>query len=725
MLSAVERRLVDRDPEIAALVMLLDAEAFGTWLGNAIQRNEISAELSYIRYKPGSNCLVAYKVRAGDEESVFYAKAGTAEDWEKLRKAKLKRWTRGKFGSTYLLGRDAPFCVWEFPNDGNIKSLARFSRDPNAINFAPHDFSQLEFRALSYKPERRYVCAAFDHGVPKTVIKLYADDQFEDAKNNAKALSQYGRIRVPQILARSNRRRAVAFEWLDGDLLKNLISTGDWEASCRRAGRTIANMHSRKAPPLRLLTREEECLSLTAVAEFIAAVHPDMGDRTISLAKNLSARISERPQLTRPIHGDFSAKQIVDDGQRSGILDFDRSRRGDPASDLGLFLADFKRDALLFDDNAGDGVEDAMLSGYREEAALPEGIELYTAVGMLRIMPDSFKSFRPGWETEVEQLLRLAEKTANRPRTPVIDPAMPYLEAALDSSEALPVLKRALKDDGLKWEQASIIRHKPGRRCLIRYRLNGRELIGKIRAKGVDREMLAHYEEIYRRTSGGGPFRVSRPLGIVPEYRMWLQDALDGASAGDSITPASTAIAERIARGLHALHQLGIEACRTHTVADELDILEKRLALLPGSSTLLSRCKAGAQTLDEPAVTGIHRDFYHDQVLSHGDELYFLDFDLFSMGDPALDVGNFLAHLTELSLRRFGDPSALSEIEHSFIEEYVAYAGERVRNNIAIYRLLSLARLAQISTLHANRQKSTSDLIDLCDRLILHETIQT
>lgn len=71
---------------------------------------------------------------------------------------------------------------------------------------------------------------------------------------------------------------------------------------------------------------------------------------------------------------------------------------------------------------------------------------------------------------------------------------------------------------------------------------------------------------------------------------------------------------------------------------------------------LLERCTTLADALPPVEPTGIHRDFYPDQVLiadelrqpDQPSRLYLLDLGLYCAEDPALDIGNFIAHLTEL-----------------------------------------------------------------------------
>ncbi len=58
--------------------------------------------------------------------------------------------------------------------------------------------------------------------------------------------------------------------------------------------------------------------------------------------------------------------------------------------------------------------------------------------------------------------------------------------------------------------------------------------------------------------------------------------------------------------------------------------------------SLFDSCKA-------PAAALIHRDFHDKQVFFDGTRIGLLDFDTVSIGDPCVDIGNFLAHI---ALRR-------------------------------------------------------------------------
>jgi aminoglycoside phosphotransferase (APT) family kinase protein len=114
-------------------------------------------------------------------------------------------------------------------------------------------------------------------------------------------------------------------------------------------------------------------------------------------------------------------------------------------------------------------------------------------------------------------------------------------------------------------------------------------------------------------------------------------------------------------------------------------------------------------------LCGIHRDFYSDQVIVDGPRLYLIDFDLYCLGDPALDIGNFLGHITEQSLRTLGDAGALAEVERALEERFIELSGEAVRPAVRGYAVLTLARHIYLSTRFPERRPWTERLLELCE----------
>ncbi|MEZ6120305.1 MAG: phosphotransferase [Pirellulaceae bacterium] len=164
----------------------------------------------------------------------------------------------------------------------------------------------------------------------------------------------------------------------------------------------------------------------------------------------------------------------------------------------------------------------------------------------------------------------------------------------------------------------------------------------------------------------------------------------------------------------------------SHTIQRELEILNERIPLVAQQvsvgfdrlRSILQGCQRLARTIGQEEVRPIHRDFYQDQVILNGSQVYLLDFDLACMGNPALDIGNFLGHVAEQSLRETGDSQSLAEVEQVLMDRYCALAGEHYRTAIQVYRTMTLVRHIYISSIMPERQQTTLPLIELCETLL-------
>ena len=252
-------------------------------------------------------------------------------------------------------------------------------------------------------------------------------------------------------------------------------------------------------------------------------------------------------------------------------------------------------------------------------------------------------------------------------------------------------------------------------------------LLGKARAKGIRQESFRVLLDL--RNAGFGPesedgISVPEPVGVIPEFRMWLQRKVPGVPATHLLPgEGGPALAARIAQAIHKVHRAGVPASRRHTMGDEIAILRDRLDRVAVTrpawkvrlARLMSSCERIGAALPEPEVKGIHRDFYPDQVIVDGERLFLVDFDDHCEGDPGLDAGNFTAHLTEQALRTLGDPEALRDREEAFRDRFFRLAGGRHRAAADAYALLTLARHIYLSTLFPDRRPFTEMILDLCE----------
>jgi aminoglycoside phosphotransferase (APT) family kinase protein len=95
----------------------------------------------------------------------------------------------------------------------------------------------------------------------------------------------------------------------------------------------------------------------------------------------------------------------------------------------------------------------------------------------------------------------------------------------------------------------------------------------------------------------------------------------------------------------------------------------------------------GLQATPSP-VAPIHRDFHLRQLFFGGRRVWLIDWDQYALGDPALDVGNFLVYLeTHLDGR-------IGEAQEAFLEGYGVAAGDALWARLPGYRALTYLRLA-------------------------------
>jgi hypothetical protein len=300
------------------------------------------------------------------------------------------------------------------------------------------------------------------------------------------------------------------------------------------------------------------------------------------------------------------------------------------------------------------------------------------------------------------------------------DAKMTFLHRALDAAHMTSALQESLRCE-LSLNHIEVRRYKAARRCLIAYTFERgaglKTVLGKVRAKGLDTNSYVVQSYLYQ-----AGLAVPEPLGVIPGLNMWLQENLSGVSLAETLTASKALpLMTCTATELYKLHQLSPATSKHHTVHDELTILSERMqrvaVLQPAWSEKLKRvlesCKRLASSLPELPPRSIHRDFYADQVLVGNEKVYLLDFDLYTRSDPALDVGNFLGHLTELALRQ-GDVDLFGDLEKQVESAYLALNQEVTRARVQVYKTLTLARHIYISTQFVERQAFTQKLLELC-----------
>ena len=197
-------------------------------------------------------------------------------------------------------------------------------------------------------------------------------------------------------------------------------------------------------------------------------------------------------------------------------------------------------------------------------------------------------------------------------------------------------------------------------------------------------------------------------------------DWTEGVSIHDIVEPSviheACGSAGEIARKLHAI-QAGDQDSRT--AQDEIDELERKVSLatriLPQWADIFKRSlrslKEEKHRMNSAPTVVSHRDYYDKQVLYSQNGATLLDCDSLTLADPALDVGNFLAHLT---LRSLQNPS-LREIYTAGALKFLDMYNDTefdLSDRINWWKASSLVRLATLYCLRPRWRGLTPALLD-------------
>lgn len=775
MSRSAEEALVGRDRSLPGLGLVLDSERMLERLRALMPEGGLrSARGTYLRYKPGTSCLAAYRVSAAGGEMDVHAIARPTTAADKLHKTR-GRASRPTHAARLFVIEDCAVVISVFPEDAGLPVLQRLAsperRRGVVRQLVGRHAGPGELEMVRYKPERRWVGRLTTRRGDTFALKAHDAAGFAASLRGTEAFQHRLPTHVPRLVAASRAQRIVALEWIPGRPLGGALVAG--EAGCeevRAAGAALAELHGQPIAALPTRTPLDRAEHVLALARALAFVQPTVAGVAEALAAEMGTRLALMPTSEQPTHGDFHAGQVLLAEIGPVLIDFDEAVLSEPAADCASFLAHLERDEIagrLPPGRAAD-LGNALLDGYAGGGSRPRDadLKLHTAAALFDLAPQFFRDRDPSWPERTEAALDRAEALLGGCAAParsraarpggeggrvtalVSDPfgargddRNPFLAAALDPPfvqdrlRSLPELQARVP--GLVVRGVRVLRHKPGRRCLIQYELapSGAPAepllaLGKVRARGTDfstYRLVGHLAARGFAPHSEDGVSVAPPLGVVPELGMWLQARVGGGPATPLMAgDTGPRLGVRLADALHKLHHAPVSPRRTHTAADELAILRDRLERVARARPewadrlhrLTETCVRTVARLEPSALALIHRDFYPDQVMVDGDRLHLVDLDLCAGGDPALDAGNFVGHLVEQALRLHGRPDALDGPAVAFVERFAERAGRGRAGAAAagVYATLTLARHVWLSMQFPERRGTTAALLDLCER---------
>jgi aminoglycoside phosphotransferase (APT) family kinase protein len=389
----------------------------------------VELERSHTAYKAGKECLVLYGVRTEGDPAPWLVTI-TVGPAERLRTLFSRHYADADPSAprrAMLL--DLPCLVEIFPSDWKLRDLAR-AADPGAaaelLGLGPAAARALGVECLRYRPRRRCVLRyrVGDGDAGDAVAKVYHDGRkAAQVRGKLRRLAPAARprgLRLPRPRGRPAGLAVVLMERLEGQNLADRLEATRTRAEARPlveiAGRALAAFHA-LAPPGRETRRfEDEIGRLRLRGGRLAAVSPDVARRVKALLERIEERLARLgADEFRLVHGDFKPSQLLVEDERPALVDLDRACCGDPALDLGNFLAVLRKQVVLKGSWHVGEVAPAFLAAYRERAERPGSearARLFEVFALARMLVRNVERAPHGlaWEGDAWRPLRLLDE---------------------------------------------------------------------------------------------------------------------------------------------------------------------------------------------------------------------------------------------------------------------------------------------------------------------------
>ena len=407
MLGPADLAVVDRDRDLPALPLLLDAAALSEWL--TWQTGEdCRVRPGRLRYKPGTSCVLAFVLERGPdgERTACLARTYHSDLAHKVEKSLAKAHPDAVLAVEHAL----PLLVTDITGDRDVVALGRLRGDARTAllrDVLPDrgDLGTATLSTLSHNPERRWVGLLRSAAGDPVVLRAHRHGHV-DQHVRGYALHGGSEPRTPRLLGSSRRHALVAVEWVPG---RELGLRGATPETLVATGAALAHLHARHVSRLAHLTADGQAEAVRRGAEQCALLQPTLTREVSALADAVTARLAELRHPHALLHGDFSADQVVvgDDGSVT-LIDLDSAGRGHPAADLGSARAV----ALVEEVDGVPGALEAVFAGYEAVRPLPSAgaLAVHTAAGLVRRAGEPFRRRDPDWAPRMARILELAQR---------------------------------------------------------------------------------------------------------------------------------------------------------------------------------------------------------------------------------------------------------------------------------------------------------------------------
>jgi aminoglycoside phosphotransferase (APT) family kinase protein len=330
---------------------------------------------------------------------------------------------------------------------------------------------------------------------------------------------------------------------------------------------------------------------------------------------------------------------------------------------------------------------------------------------------------------------------------PLTDPGIETLSEVLDP---ITLAKHLAGVSGAPWNgqahkevQVRVLRHHVGQRCTLEIALRTQQgwhfMIGKVYQADCP-ELFQAMDGIQQ--AGFGPraeFSIPQPLAYLASLRCFVQEKVEGPSAGDIFKTGDehsrVAAAERCGRWLARFHAVGPRAgpvsyAHEHLKSKSMRRCSRKIAKLTGpfankAAHLLQRLEAASSSLSPVELRAGHGSYSASHVILAEGRTVAIDWDFHEVADPACDLARFLGALRRRALIRLGSIRLLDGAAEAFLTAYLAMGPSGVEENLRFFEAATYLNLAMrhLSDPVPNCQENTEAMLDEGLRVLGREVI--
>lgn len=376
-------QMLPDDSALPQLAIALNAETilreFRTVCSSNNHKAEpVSCEVDRIKYRPGRNCIIGYKLVLIDRESGnlreqrlcagIYAPAEAQARFEKSLQGKL---IETAYLPPVFLINNLSMVVWTFPNERKLGALLAMTDMPTLKNellpqavearWGPDwKITYLTSGLVCYFPEHTCTIKAHIHllnvrsGMTQE-WEVFGKTCYDDA--GARVLrhmetlwdSPSVDVRYARPLCYQSDHRLLWQEKVPGVTLESILGNSIIDDTLlARVAKAIAALHCTPLTDTRPHDVETIRERLLAVLAIVNSTRPDIASLTESTIQKLLYRIdSLDTRFNATLHGDLHSNNIMVDGNHVHLIDMDRISHGPPLAELGSFLAEIIYRACL------------------------------------------------------------------------------------------------------------------------------------------------------------------------------------------------------------------------------------------------------------------------------------------------------------------------------------------------------------------------------------------